>query len=226
MTGLFQTAAPIKATRASQLTAALRQAILRGEMRPGEKVSLDRLREQHQVSLSPLREAISRLVSTGLIEMEDQRGNRIAPVSRANLEEIVALRGTLEVQALRASIAAADLDWESEVLGALHRLDRIAPEAGGTGLPAGFEAALRDFHMALVSKCGLPILLGICGMLFDLNVRYLHLFAADMAQEPGLVEARRGIARAAVERDADMAANLLDRHIAAIGTAMAPRVGA
>jgi len=59
-------------------------AILRGDLKPGAKINLDRLRQDFAVSISPLREAVSRLVPDGLVEFEDQRGYRVAPVSAAS----------------------------------------------------------------------------------------------------------------------------------------------
>lgn len=210
-------ATEIKLTRASKLTTELRQAILRGKLVPGQKISLDQLREEHGVSLSPLREAISRLMSSGLVEMEDQRGTRIAPVSVANLSEIIELRASLESRALRASVLAADIDWESRVLGALHKLRRVEPTPGGTQLPAGYEPAMRDFHAALTVHSGMPILLDFCASLTDLYMRYLYLFGAGIAFDPALAEDRKAIVDAAVRRDAPLAETLMSRHITAFG---------
>ena len=98
--------------------------ILRGDLPPGSKVHLDQLRERFGVSLSPMREAVSRLVADGIVVFEDQRGYRIAPVSRENLMEISQVRADVESLTLRYAIAAADLDWESEILAALHRVNR------------------------------------------------------------------------------------------------------
>lgn len=216
----------IKATRASQLTGTLRTAILSGAMKPGEKVALDRLRDQHQVSLSPLREAISRLASSGLIDMQDQRGYLVAPVSQSNLSEILALRRTLQTQGLTASIARADLDWESGVLSALHRLDRAASDQARAGTTPRLDAAYGDFHAALIANCGMPLLISLSRMILDLNARYLNLFGPDILRSPEARADHTAIAHAAVARDGGLAADLLGDHLDRIGATLSRNLAA
>src|SRR3712207_9157065 len=93
-----------KKTIASRVSHEIRQAILRGDMKPGSKINLDRLRTAYDISLSPLREALSRLVADGLVELEDLRGYRVAPVSTSNLAEVTRLRVEFESLALKHSI--------------------------------------------------------------------------------------------------------------------------
>ncbi|MDP1732398.1 MAG: GntR family transcriptional regulator [Devosia sp.] len=73
-----------KPTLAGRVSLELRRAILNGQLQPGEKINLDRMREDFDVSVSPIREAVSRLVGR-LVEFEDQRGFRVAPISLENL---------------------------------------------------------------------------------------------------------------------------------------------
>ncbi len=222
--GSERPATRVKTTRASQLVAIIRNSILTGELKPGEKVSLDELRDIHQVSLSPLREAISRLVSTGLIEMEDQRGYRIAPVSVENLREVVTLRATLEEQALRESILQADIDWESAVLGSLHRLTRTISHATEPAQPAKLIAAKAELHAALIANCGMPMTIALCRSIFDLNARYEHQFGGDLASNRDIGAAYASIVNAAVSRDTETATAMLRAHIKRSGAALAARL--
>ena len=57
--------------------------------------------------------------------MEDQRGYRVAPVSRTNLLEVTRLRLELECFALRESIGNGNDQWESEVVAAHYRLMKL-----------------------------------------------------------------------------------------------------
>jgi DNA-binding GntR family transcriptional regulator len=212
-----------KATRSSKLVILVRRSILAGEMPPGEKISLDRLRDRYRVSLSPLREAIARLVPTGLVEIEDQRGFRVAPVSAANLREVALIRAALEPMALSASIGRADLNWESAVMGALHRLTRAQGDLARTGDRTQAIDTERDFHDALIANCAMPMLRDLCLRSFDLNARYTHLFAAP---ETDLTAACAAIAKAACAGDAAAAARHLATHIEGAAAALAPRVPA
>src|SRR5258707_7831769 len=70
-----------KNTIASQLAERLREAIVSGQLEAGSKINLERAREKFEVSLSPLREALARLISDGLVQFEDNRGYRVAGIS-------------------------------------------------------------------------------------------------------------------------------------------------
>jgi DNA-binding GntR family transcriptional regulator len=200
---------PSKPTRASRVAADLRAAIIGGELEPGSKINLDQLRGRLGVSLSPLREAISRLVAEHLVELEDQRGFRIAPVSSGNLAECIAHRADLESLALARSITLGDVEWEGDLLASLHRLARATPE--------GLETELRDFHALLVTACGQPMLAGYCAELFNLQARYRNLLAQGAVLEDAAAADLRAIAEAAVGRNGELATALLRRHLTRSG---------
>ena len=200
-----------KKTRASRVAEELRRAILAGDFVPGEKVNLDQMRARFGVSLSPMREAISRLVADELVQFEDQRGYRIAPVSRANLAEVTRLRADLESLALRHAIAAASIEWEADLLAALHRSRRDAH--GDT------EAACGTFHAALSEGCPLPMLVRYCATLRALHLRYGHLLGfTDPGRDFGAEHA--AIAEAAIARNAELAPALLKQDIERTGRRM------
>ena len=221
--------APARGTRketiASRISGQLRDAILRGALEPGQRINLDLIRGSFQVSLSPLREAMSRLVSDGLVQFEDQRGYRVTPVSAANLEEVTRLRVDLESLALRYSIEAGDIDWESDVVGALHRLNRIARDAARPESVEAWEAAHTGFHMQLIRGCGMPLLLHFCTVLHNLNDRYRRIFLTSNPGDPRVRDEHQAIADAAVGRRADEACELLRRHIERTGTNVRMKLG-
>jgi DNA-binding GntR family transcriptional regulator len=212
---------PVKTTRASQVAEHLRQAILRGQLRPGSKVSLDRLRAEYGVSLSPMREAIARLVPLGLVEAEDQRGYRIAPVSPDNLAEVTRLSADMEGLALGYAVRSAGIEWEGDVLGTLHRLGRNVESATGEA----WEDALRDTRFALIRGCGLPMLIDLCRTLFDLNERYRRLLGQAASERQRTLDDLGRIAEAsAVRRDGDEASALIRAHIERTGGDLAARI--
>src|SRR5215475_9391594 len=96
----------------------LRDDIISGVLIPSEKLRIEHLRQRYGMGASALREALSRLVSDGLVECEAQRGYWVSPVSRAELEDITAARKVIEVEALRQSIEFGSLEWESRVVAA------------------------------------------------------------------------------------------------------------
>jgi len=225
-----------KPTRVSRVAEALRQAILKGDLAPGAKVNLDHLRERFDVSLSPMREAMARLVADGLVSFEDQRGYTITPLSRANLAEVTALRADLETSALGHAVERAGLDWESDVLAALHRLDRTRRDPDRPETLEAWETAHTEFHAALIGGCRMPLLVGFCTVLHNLTDRYRRLPAPRVpagrdgptscdgpAGCDGAAE-HRAIAEAAVARDGPQAVALLRAHIERTGADLAIRL--
>ena len=191
----------------------LRNMILTGALPPGKKLKIEALRRMLQSGASPIREALSLLTSDMLVERLDQRGFRAAPVSKANFEEILMLRCTLEDKALRASIAQADNAWEDRVVLRHHHMGRARKES-----TEAFEAAHKAFHMTLLDCANLPMLERYCAQLYDLNIRYRYL-AADGPRygERSIATEHTDIMNAAIERDADATAALLIEHYSRTG---------
>lgn len=202
-----------KPTIAAQVEAQLRHDILHGILAPGAKLNLDKLRESMGVGLSPLREAVTRLVVEGLIEAEAQRGYTVAPISVSNLDEVCALRLELEPYALRRSIENGGLDWETAVMGALYRLNKTDRIPGDASSLARWEAANNAFHLTLIGRCDMPLLIKMYKSLVSMNDRYRHIYLKAVAVQRDVIEEHTAIAEAAVERRADDAAAILTRHI-------------
>jgi len=186
----------------------LREMIVAGEIRPGEKLKIDRLRERLETGTSPIREALSLLTSDNLVERIDQRGFRTAEVSATNFNDILKLRCVLEEMALRQSIANATDAWEEGAVLAHHRMQRAQNDGHDT-----FEALHKAFHMSLLANAGSPILLKFCSQLYDLNIRYRFLAGRALSYEQRDVRNEHaGILAATIARDADAASERLMNH--------------
>ncbi|MEO1797897.1 MAG: GntR family transcriptional regulator [Pseudomonadota bacterium] len=198
----------------------LRNLIVVGELRPGEKLKIDTLRQRLDTGASPIREALSLLTSDNLVERIDQRGFRAAEISADNFREILGLRCTLEDMALRESIANATETWEEACVLAHHRMTR------GAGSTEGFEELHKAFHMALLGNARSPILLKFCSQLYDLNIRYRFLAGRGLDYtRRDVSEEHAGILEAAVARDADLASERLLSHYRITGDYLAGLLG-
>lgn len=205
-------------TLATNIANQLRDLIADGRIPPGEKLHLEALRAQFGVSLSPLREALSRLSAEGFVVMENQRGYRVAPVSTQNLLEVTKLRCVLEPFALREAIQHGDDQWESEIVASIYRLTKLEKAKADGERAAEWESAHRDFHQTLLSACKMPILLQFCSTLHDLSDRYRRLFLERQPFDRDVPQEHADIYKAALERDADKACTLLRDHIERTGT--------
>lgn len=199
---------------ANSITTRLRTDIVSGRRPPGSKLSIDRLKGDFGVSLSPLREALARLAAEGFIVNEDKKGFRVEPVSRANLEEIATLQATLEPMAVRESLQRGDTRWEELVVLAHHRLVRHErPEHKDGGGVDEWEARHRDFHLALLAACGMPMLVSMCESLQHFSARYRRLFLGYRPFDREVAAEHRAILGAVLNRQAGTAHDLLKQHI-------------
>ena len=186
----------------------LRQMIVTGALKPGQKLKIEGLKEALDTGASPIREALSLLTSDNLVERHDQRGFTAANISQQNFKEILILRSTLEDLALRESIAHATQDWEEKIVVAHHRMVRA--EGGDHG---DFEQLHKAFHMALLSNAASPIMLKYCSQLYDLNIRYRYLAGSSLSYKSRNVgDEHTQIIDALVARDADSASAELLNH--------------
>ena len=76
--------------------ATLRQAILKGELNPGERLMEIQLAEKMGVSRTPIREAIKKLADEGLVTLIPRKGAVVAGISRKMLTDVLQVRMTLE----------------------------------------------------------------------------------------------------------------------------------
>ncbi|WP_300299911.1 GntR family transcriptional regulator [Ferrovibrio sp.] len=195
--------------------AVLRRAILRGETLPGEKLKIDVLQKEHAISSSPLREALNRLTAEGLVTAEGNRGFRVAPISLEDLQDIVAMRVMLEREAVEASIAQGNDEWEARIVAAFYRLEREEKRIVGDGAPLSEEWSERhrDFHMALLSGTGSRRLINLCASLFDQAERYRRLSAIYRKRPRNKTFEHKRLMEAVLARDAALATALLREHV-------------
>lgn len=211
---------PAKPTLAGQIRDELRIRILNGALKPGERLNLDALKQDYAVSLSSLREAVTQLSSDGLIETQTQRGYRVAPISHENLDEVTCLRAELEPLALKLAMQNGGLDWETEVMGCLYRLNHTERRADDPESVAAWEEAHNRFHIALIDRCDMPLLMKFHRILMNMNDRYRHLFLRIQADQSDLIAEHTAIAEAATQRQEDEAVALLTAHIRKTGAAL------
>jgi len=179
----------------------VRADIVYGRLAPGQKLTLDRMREAYGSAVSTLRDIFNGLASEGLITAEGARGFEVAAISPENLREVAAMRQLLECDALRSSFEAGDVEWEGRVVAAHHKLASLEKRVAA-GDRSDEETLRRydwEFHNALISACGSRVLLEMHAGIYDKYLRYLML-AAVFRGEP-VVEEHRKLLTFALQRD-------------------------
>lgn len=191
----------------------LKRDIIRGTLAPGSKLKLDPLKTQYEASISTLRESLNRLGSEGFVRAEEQRGFFVTDVSAEDLREIAHLRVLLESDALRASIANGDTEWEGNLVAAHHKLHLMEKRLldGDETEKELWKRYDWEFHLALIQACNSQNLLNLHAILYDKYLRYQMLVLTYRGEEA--VEEHRLMFEAALARDAERAALHLETHI-------------
>ena len=210
-----------KESLADRAHSALRNALMRGQLKPGERLLLRPTSRRFGVSATPMREALLRLVSVEALTL-DGRGTVIVPtLTHAQLQEIRSIRLDLEGRAAATAAASATPDD-------IDALERIHVEIARCHKEETFHQAVdlnTQFHLTLCRIARLPILLDIvenlwvrCGPILS------HLYDAGMPDwEPhphlrviaALRDGDGDAARQAIHWDIEKGGKGLDRHVLA-----------
>lgn len=182
----------------------LRSAIFRGDYAPGERLVISALAERFGVSATPLREALRRLSSEGLVELRSHGSAHVASVELTEANEIYELRRVLEPMALERAVDRGDDHYRDRVVLAWERLDthQIAP-------PSDHAA----FHRALLAACDSSWLLRLATMLSDKSGLMLAISLPGRPPDYNTARAHRRLRDLAIEGDAAGAAAELARHL-------------
>lgn len=203
-----------KTTAASAVFAALRRDILSGALLPGSRLRIDGLCQTYEATINPVREALNRLTAEGLVDLEDQRGFSVAPISIEEWQEIVRARCLMEACALREAIQNRTEAWEEGIVLSLYRLQRTPRFLEGEPLRPNPDWELRHhmFHNALLVTCNSRIVLEFCEELRERSDRYRHIASISPQARKTYGAEHSEIADATLDGDADKAVELLAAH--------------
>lgn len=201
-------------TRTADVYDRLRARLLNGELEPGSKLKLAEFGAEFGVSLSVVREAVTRLAEQGLVQSSPQRGFCVTPLSVGDLEDLTRARVLIETMAFRESMAHGDLGWESRVLATHHTMSRTPLLSPDGRINPAFAEAHREFHRALLSGCRSSRLEAVALGLRDCSELYRHWsrqIAGDTDRD--VAGEHQALADLAIARNADAGSVALAEHI-------------
>ncbi|MDP8990429.1 MAG: FCD domain-containing protein [Acidobacteriota bacterium] len=200
-------------TRAFEVFEKLQSDILHCRLRPGSRLRLSEIRRAYDSGLSPLREALMRLVAENLVVLEDRKGFRVAPVSKEEMIDLAHTRSELEAIAVRMAIERGDDHWEANLLARFHELSKRSPTLEDGSRDPEWELRHEAFHRAIHTGCGSPWITSLCGLLFDRSRRYRRLSVLFDGLGRNVAAEHEAILRAVMDRDAPKAVDLLRDHL-------------
>ena len=172
----------------------LRDAILSGELSPGERATQVSLADRLGVSRTPLREALRMLELEGLVIRESNGRFRISPLSGPQIEDLAVMRINLEVVAITLTVPRFGNTDHAKLEGWLAQIDRYAMLEDWVGL----ETPHREFHRMLISCAGDRIQ-ALLGQLWDHASRYRKVAFEQLTDNTESWERSRAEHRAIVD---------------------------
>jgi len=174
-------------TQVSRAEIALQQAILTLGLPPDTRLVLPMLAQRYGYGPTPLREALSRLSAKGLVEAVDNRGFRVAGMSRDDLRDITTARVVVETGALRLAMEDRAGAWQDDLIAAMHRFSRAANANPDLNQNEAFEAAHKALHTAIIAGCACRRLIGQQESLYDAAARYRRNLSQPFGDAPSVV---------------------------------------
>lgn len=203
-------------TLVNDIARQIQAEILSAQLQPGEKLRAARLSERFGVSLSVVREALTRLSENGLVTSRPQLGFAVRRLDADHLRELTEARIAVEGTALGWAIERGDINWEENIVASLYALNRTptpSPDSTAEDAEAWYKAHKR-FHDALVGGCNNSVMLDMRAGLYDATELYRRaLRRVTRKSERNVESEHEAIAQAALNRSREEAVSLLERHL-------------
>jgi DNA-binding GntR family transcriptional regulator len=193
---------------ATKIYLELRERIIEGVIKPGERIRERELAEELDVSRIPLREALPRLEAEGFIRTLPRRGAVVTDLSLRDVEELFEVRSSLEVLAARLAAAACASGADaSDLREALH----AAEEALASGDDAQIASVNSTLHEKILRLSGNSLLESL---MIPVNGRVRRLFYLEAERDQQVLCAEhRDLCRAIVDGHVELAGSIAFAHV-------------
>lgn len=187
----------------------LRQAILRGELKPGERLMEIHLANRLGVSRTPIREAIRKLELEGLVNMVPRKGAEVANITEKSLKDVLEVRRALDALSIEL---ACDRITE-EAMEALQEAKVAFEDATKTGDTAVIAKRDVEFHDIIIAAAGNERLTAMINNLAEQMYRYRFEYIKDAKNHQRIIEEHNMIFMSLSKKDKAAAANAVITHI-------------
>ena len=196
----------------------IREAIVRGELQPGQRLNQEVLARRFGMSRSPVREALRELAGDGLVSLKPNATAEVTILTAAQFDEIYRMRERLDPVALAASIPRLTDGDLAQLATYVRQMDQV----GDSDL-AEFEQLDRAFHFHGRASAPLPQFRKILDSLWDVTANYRRSFWVSRASIEMTQIEHRLILDACERRDPEDADRFLTTHIRRTRTAIGRR---
>lgn len=187
----------------------IRERLVGGHYKPGTQLKEEPLARDLNLSRTPVRAALKRLVDDGLATADAGQGVHATKWTEADIDETFQLRLLLEPYA--ASLAA--VRGGNELTQALRDSNTRMAQAIAAGDIAGIQAANSDFHRALVGACGAPRLRGMLETMIDMPIIVRSFYIATPVEHRQSLHHHEDLTQAVAARDGELARQVMQLHL-------------
>lgn len=187
----------------------LRQAILRGELEPGERLMEIALAQKLGVSRTPIREAIRKLELEGLVVMIPRKGAEVACITEKDMRDVLEVRGTLEE--LAVSLACRNMN--EEIINELVMANKVFEAAVVSKDVVRITDADVSFHDVIYKATDNQRLIQIINNLSEQMYRYRLEYVKDARSHSILISEHADIINKLRSKDDEGAKLVIKQHI-------------
>jgi DNA-binding GntR family transcriptional regulator len=161
-------------TLAAQVQERVREAILKQMLKPGDRIDQNKLADELQVSMAPVREALKGLEAEGLVTIQPRRGAFVVEVSISDMDDLYFTRQLIEGEAIYLAVPLLK-DKDFAALQQMTDLMRQSTEAGDINTYISYN---RLFHLHIYNALNNQHLLQVIQMLWERSelYRYRYMF--------------------------------------------------
>jgi DNA-binding GntR family transcriptional regulator len=187
----------------------VRQLILRGDLKPGERIRQEALATEYGVSRIPVREALRQLENEGLVSLVPHSGARVARVDLNECVELYRLREAIEPLVLAASVPNLT---QEQITDLRRRMHAIEAAAGDVHL---WLAEDRQFHLATYRGADMPRAIKMVETFWNQTQQYRRAYVGNLTPDRlDIVHIEHRLIVDAIERgDAEDAGERQRQHI-------------
>ncbi|MCI5902685.1 MAG: GntR family transcriptional regulator [Blautia sp.] len=187
----------------------LRQAILKGELKPGERLMEIALADKLGVSRTPIREAMRKLELEGLVVMIPRRGAQVANITEKDLNDVLEVRIALESMAIEKACKRMTEEQMLKMRRAEKDFERVMAE----GNLVRIAEADVEFHEIIYQAADNARLYQVLSNLREQMYRYRVEYLKEEDTRNQLIREHEELSRAIRERDVEKAQELSFRHL-------------
>jgi DNA-binding GntR family transcriptional regulator len=156
-----------------RIYSALKKSIVSGEFQFGEKIYAEQIAKYYQVSATPIREAIHKLVAEGILVQKPNQGTVVKEISLSDIDQILQVRSVIEKMAIRLLIEKIKAtEIRNDTVEELHSLIEFMKENLANKNAKNFVKYALDFHRLIFKECGNKYLYKIYRGLEDIFSRF------------------------------------------------------